>query len=163
VRKMNQPFLSRTAFATLILCLLTGFVVFSSAGASDEVGATGSEPCLTPAPGKPVRKAVLDALRQELKRLHGLKVVFEVRQLKVKDGWAWAHTQPQSPDGADKYEDVSALLNIRDGVWKVAEIPCAEVDNPECLDGPEYFVGLKKRFPGVPTEILPVWPERGKD
>ena len=114
-----------------------------------------SDSNLTPLPGSPLRKAVLDALRQEVKRIHGLDVVFVVKHLKVKNGWAWAHTLPQSPDGTNRYEDVSALLQLQDGAWTVVEIPCGEAENPDCLNGPEYFSGLKKRFPGVPTEIFP--------
>ena len=116
-----------------------------------------SDTNFTPLPGSPLRKALLDALRQDIKRMHGLDVVFVVRHLKVKDGWAWAHTQPQSPDGVNRYEDVSALLELRNGAWTVAEIPCCEVENPDCLNGPEYFVGLRARFPRVPTEIFPDW------
>lgn len=124
-------------------------------GAGPEVGARGTGASLTPAPGNPVRKAVLNALRHDVKDMQGLEVVFVVRHLKVKDGWAWVHAQPQSPDGANRYEDISALLLMRDGTWEVAEIPCTEVDNPDCLDAPDYFAGLKRRFPDVPAEILP--------
>jgi hypothetical protein len=116
-----------------------------------------SDSNLTPPPGSPLRKKVLDALRQEVKRIHGLDVVFVVKHLKVKSGWAWTHTLPQSPDGSNRYEDVSALLQLQDGAWKVVEIPCGEVENPDCLNGPEYFSGLKRRFPDVPTEIFPDW------
>ena len=116
-----------------------------------------SDSDLTPRRGSPLRKAVLDALRQEVKRIHGLDVVFVVKHLKVKNGWAWAHTLPQSPDGSNRYEDVSALLQLQDGAWTVVEIPCGEVENPDCLNGPEYFSELKRRFPGVPSEIFPSW------
>jgi hypothetical protein len=119
----------------------------------DAESATNTE--LIPAPGASVRKAVLDCLREELKRLHGLEVVFVVQHLKVKDGWAWIHVRPQSADGLQHYEDVAALLTMKNGDWTVAEIPCMEVDNPGCLDSPEFFVGLKKRFPKMPTAILP--------
>ncbi len=117
--------------------------------------AQASDSNLTPLPGNPLRKAILDALRQEVKLIHGLDVVFVVKHLKVKNGWAWAHTLPQSPDGSNRYEDVSALLQLQDGAWTVVEIPCGEDENPDCLNGPEYFSGLKRRFPGVPTEIFP--------
>lgn len=116
---------------------------------------SASDSDLTPLPGDAVRAAVLDALRLEVKRNHGLDVVFVVEHLRVKDGWAWVHTRPQSPDGANRYEDVSALLELRDGTWDVAEIPCGEVDNPDCLDSPDYFDGLKGRFPSAPAEIFP--------
>ncbi|KAF0189327.1 MAG: hypothetical protein FD168_582 [Desulfobulbaceae bacterium] len=110
---------------------------------------------LTPAPGTFVRKAILDCVREELKRLHGLEVVFVVQHLKVKDSWAWIHVRPQSADGREHYEDVAALLTMKDGEWTVAEIPCMEVDNLGCPDSPEFFAGLSKRFPKMPAEILP--------
>ena len=119
--------------------------------------AQASESNLTPPPGHVLRKQVLDALRREVKRIHGLDVVFVVRHLKVKDGWAWTHTQPQSPDGSNRYEDISALLHFRNALWEVVEIPCGEVENPDCLNGPEYFKKLKARYPTVPVEIFPDW------
>ena len=112
---------------------------------------------LTPLPGSTLREHVLDALRREVKRIHGLDVVFVVRHLRVKDGWAWAHTLPQSPDGTNRFEDLSALLRIQDGAWKVVEIPCGEAENPECLNGPEYFKGLQERYPTVAVDIFPDW------
>ena len=118
---------------------------------------------LTPPPGSPLRKQVLDALRREVKRTHGLDVVFVVRRLGVKDGWAWVHTLPQSPDGSNRYEDISALLRLRGEAWEVAEIPCGEVDNPDCLNGPSYFVRLRKRFPKAPVEIFPEWARPAAD
>lgn len=145
--KMKRALLSGILLAALLLC--------------SPVQAGDTE--LTPAPASALRKAVLDALRQEIKRLHGLDVVFVVRHLKVKGGWAWAHTQPRSPDGSNRFEDVSALLELRNGAWRVAEIPCTEPGNPDCLNGPEYFVGLRARFPGVPTDIFPEWASTGFD
>ena len=116
-----------------------------------------SEPTLMPLPGNPLRKQVLDALRREVKRIHGLDVVFVVGHLKVKDDWAWVHTLPQSQDGVNHYEDVSALLRLKYGVWTVVEIPCVEEGNPACLNGPEYFETLQERYPNVAVEIFPDW------
>ena len=109
---------------------------------------------LTALPGSPVRRAILDALRQEMKRFGSFKMLFVVRSLKVKDGWAWVHTLPQSPDGKNHYEDVSALLHLKGDTWEVAELACTEEENPQCLSNPDYFLELKKRFPKVPEEIL---------
>lgn len=114
-----------------------------------------SDSAVTPPPGDPVRKEILDALRQEVKRMHGIDVVFVVKHLKVKDGWAWVHALPQSADGKNRYEDTSALMQMDNHQWKVAEIPCTEVDNPECLDGPGYFIRLKELYPKVPIELFP--------
>jgi len=117
-------------------------------------GPRAAGPDLIPPPGSALRQAVLDGVRREVWRLHELDVVFVVRHLKVKDGWAWVHVLPQSRDGAQRYEDMSALLRLRDGVWGVAEIACAEVDNPDCVDGPDFGARLRARFPGVPADIL---------
>ncbi len=105
--------------------------------------------------GSPMRRAVLDALRQKMKRLSGLNMVFVVKYLKVKKGWAWVHTLPQSSDGKNHYEDVSALLHLKNDTWEIAELACTEEKNPKCLSNPNYFLELKKRFPKVPDEILP--------
>jgi hypothetical protein len=114
-----------------------------------------SESVRMPPAGDPVRKAVLDGLRSEVARLHGLEVVFVVGHLRVKDGWAWVGTRPRSRDGASRFEDISALLRLRDGGWQVVEIPCTEVDNPDCLEAPDYFPQLLSRYPGLPVEVLP--------
>ena len=147
VMKKRQKFILGAALATFCLC--------TSLQAADAN--------LTPRPGTPIRKAVLDALRLEVKRIHGLDVVFVVRHLNVKDGWAWVHTQPQSPDGLHRYEDVAALLQLQDDAWTVVEIPCREEENPDCLTGPEYVLHLQERFPNVPIEIFPGWEHGGKD
>ena len=110
---------------------------------------------LAQAPSYPVRKQILDALRLEVKKIHGVETLFVVKYIKVKDNWAWVDTLPQSADGQSHYEDISALLHSENGIWKVVEIPCTEVENPECLDDPNYFRKLKKRFPKLPKQILP--------
>ena len=161
--KQNRKFILGATLAALCLCASSGYVHPSGLKDGDQEAVVGSDSNLTPLPGNPIRKAILDALRQEVKRIHGLDVVFVVRHLKTKDGWAWAHTLPQSRDGSNRYEDVSALLRLQDGAWTVVEIPCGEVENPECLNGPEYFVGLQGRFPGVTTEIFPSWARGVKD
>jgi hypothetical protein len=110
---------------------------------------------LTPSVGDPVRQAVIDGLRREMAALHGMDLVFVVESLKVQNGWAWIVTLPQSPDGTNRYEGVSALLRLVDGVWKVADLPCTEEDDPECLGDADYYERLLIRYPGVPREILP--------
>ncbi len=105
--------------------------------------------------GSPARKAILNAVRKQIKAMHHLDVIFVVRYLKAKNGWAWAHLLPQSHDGKSRYEDISALLHQKDGVWHVVEIPCAEEENPACITHPRYFLNLHKRFPDIPIEILP--------
>ena len=153
---MKHRHLSRTAAAVVSLIVIVG----------TSVPCTGSEMHKTTAsnrthfspsvfPGSPVRKAILDALRKEIKRLHGLDVVFVVEYMKVRDGWCWVDTLPQSADGMNHYEGVSALLHRDGSGWKVVELACTEEENPECLSNPKYFKLLKARFPKVPEEILP--------
>ena len=114
-----------------------------------------SNGCFTPEKGTQMRKDILDVLRQEVKSIHGVDVIFVVEHLKVQDGWAWVHALPQSLDGMNKYEDINALLELQNGKWRVMELPCAEVENPECLGDPSYFLKLKQRFPDMPEGILP--------
>ena len=109
----------------------------------------------TPQKGTTERKEILDALREKMYEMHHLEVIFVVKYMKVFNGWAWVHTLPQSPDGKNKYEDVLALIHKENNGWQVKEIPCTEIENPECIDSEDYFTNLKKRFPDMPVCILP--------
>lgn len=109
----------------------------------------------TPARGSAERKAILDALREEVQRLHHIRVIFVVPYMKVQQGWAWVHVRPQSPDGKNRYEDILALIHKGDNRWKVVEMPSMEEDNLDYVGSSAYFKSLKKKFPGVPTAIFP--------
>lgn len=108
----------------------------------------------------PERTAILGALRAWVKNNLDLKVVFVVKHLKVKNGWAWIHTIPQSPDGKNHYEDISALLRKGNGCWAVVAVPsgeCAATDDPEkiCTEEWERFIKVVTQAPFyVPGEIL---------
>jgi hypothetical protein len=108
----------------------------------------------TPPKGSLERAAIMNALREEVQRTKNVKVLFIVRMLKLKDGWAWTVTMPISKDGANHYEDVIALLHKEAGRWQVKEIVCTEVEMPGCADDPDFFEGLAQRFPNAPKEIL---------
>ncbi|NTW52551.1 MAG: hypothetical protein HGB22_08185 [Chlorobiaceae bacterium] len=110
----------------------------------------------SPATGSAERREILDAMRRKVKELHRFDVIFTVKAMKVSDGWAWVHTLPRSKDGISAYEDFYALLHRTHGRWSVAEIPCTEPENPECIDSPGYFRKLAARFPGLPASIFPV-------
>lgn len=131
----------------IILLILAIFVVVSL-------------PCIcsaeevhTPPVGSAERKAILNTLRAEVKENFDLEVAFVVKWLKVKDGWAWADTEPQSCDGKNRYEPFLALLEKREGIWVIAEIPSLEEDSPPVDD--VYFNRLIERFPGLPREVFP--------
>jgi hypothetical protein len=138
-----------------IICLLLAFMSLSVVITNLPASADSGPGAYTPQPGSAERRAILDALRMWVKQQHHLEVIFVVTHLKVKNGYAWVHTLPQSKDGSSRYEDISALLKKDQGRWEVAEIPCAEVDNPDCIGDPGYFDGLKRRFPEMPEDILP--------
>jgi hypothetical protein len=143
------------ALAVIFFCFCIGSFVFPDRGVCEKNEPSVSSG-LVPPLGSSLRKEVLNALRREMIRVHGIKMVFRVRYLKVKDGWAWIETLPQSPDGSNQYEDVSALLNLQGRNWQVVEMACAEEENPDCLTSREYFVKLTERFPKVPIDILPI-------
>ncbi len=140
-------------FMFIVTIVITSFGMnFCLAKDTDNI----SKECFTPEKGTQIRKDILDVLRQEVKSMHGVDVVFVVEHLKVQDGWAWVHAFPQSPDGMSRYEDINALFKLQNGEWKIVELPCAEEENPECLGDPSYFLKLKQRFPNMPQQILPV-------
>jgi len=108
-----------------------------------------SEP-YTPLKGSPERKAILGALREELKRFpnkepsgigfeykredvgvakwfieEGKEVIFIVNHLKVVDNWAWIETEPRSPDGMNNYKPIEALFHKEKGKWVKKHVkPC---------------------------------------
>jgi len=152
---MKHHYFSLLTVATIGLFTLASVSVpCMGSEVNSKIGQSSTDTSLIVLPGSPLRRAILDVLRQEIMHLQWLKVVFVVKSLKVKDGWAWVHTLPQSPDGKNHYEDISALLHIKNGTWEVAELACTEEENPKCLSSPEYFSELKKRFPKMPVEIL---------
>ena len=143
------------------LVLLIVFMITSCSQPSNIASTTGNtahfhaETGLGLSPVNPERRAILHALRQRLQGLLGTDLVFAVKYLKAKDGWAWIHALPRSSDGKNHYEDVFALLHRQKGVWSVEELACTEEGSPACMDNPAYYSGLKRRFPGIPGEILP--------
>jgi len=109
----------------------------------------------TPPKGSIERKAILDALRKDCPVN---EIVFIVNHLKVKDGWAWIETNPQSPDGRNKFEPLNALLHKEKGKWIIKNVqPCCGecADDPECADIKRYYKKLMREFPTAPKDIFP--------
>jgi|YNPBryantNP2012_1023418.scaffolds.fasta_scaffold02273_8 hypothetical protein len=131
-----------------LFCLMV-----SSAFAEDAIS-----PSAGLAKGSQERKAILDALRKALSPLISDRIVFVVKHLKVKNGWAWVETYPQSPDGTAKYEPVDALLHKEGNEWVVKAMrPCCGeyADDPDCVDIKRYYRKLMREFPSVPAGIFP--------
>lgn len=110
-----------------------------------------AEEAVTPALGRVERKAVLDAMREDIWNRFGLEVVFVVRRMKVNGGWCLALTEPQSKDGSERYEPHGALLEKKCDLWAVREImPLVEEAGQE-----SWFSLMKEKYPGLPEDIFP--------
>ncbi len=148
-----------------ILCILLFCLVFCAALFNEPAFAGQKEKraevkvgAYTPPPGSPERKEILDALRQMVKNMSGLDVVFVIKYFKVQDSWAWIQTEPQSADGKSHYEPISGLLKKENGAWKYLYGPpeggvCEE--DPDCADPERFFRKLKSKYPSAPPGIFP--------
>lgn len=116
------------------------------------------EAVLTPAPGSPDRKAILDVLRELVPQWRGQKAVFLVRHMKVSQGWAWVEADPRSADGSQHYEPLECLLQKTPQKWEIRECrPCCGdcEDDPDCRDKERYYRKLRSKFPKAPRGIFP--------
>jgi hypothetical protein len=120
-------------------------------------GQVAGDTVLTPGPGSPERRAILDALRAEMRRFDRRPVEFVVRHLRVQSGWAWLAADPQSPGGRSRYEREAALLVRRAGRWQVvARMPAAgEREGTPLERDCAWFADLLTRFRSVPRAVLP--------
>jgi len=133
----------------------------------------------TPPKGSPERKAILDALREELKRFpdkepsgigfeykredvgvakgfieEGKEVIFIVNHLKVVDNWAWIEVT-----GKNYYIVIDSLLYKDKGKWVVkglvqpTRVACLD---KECVDVNAYiYKRFMEKFPLAPVDIFP--------
>jgi len=137
----------RKCFATvLLLAVLVCPILPGTAGAC------GKE-AVTPPFGSALRHAILAPLRATLRENLQVEAVFVVRWLKVKNGWAWIETDPQSKDGHARYEPFAALLKREGEAWTIVDIPAMEEDSPP-VDG-TYFKKLLDLHPGLLPEVFP--------
>ncbi len=145
----------------VVLCTSTPEVTHAADEFSRAVPAAGgpaqTRAAYTPARGSTERKAILHALRSNMRRSDSRPVVFVVRHLKLQNGWAWLQVEPQSPDGRSRYEGEAALLQRRGGRWQVVErMPAlGEREGTSQEADCAYFEQLRTRFRSVPLAILP--------
>jgi hypothetical protein len=116
-----------------------------------------------PKPGSKERKVVLDAIRAPLEKELHRPVIFQVRELRLKDGWAFLSAEPQQPSGrpldytGTKYAELIkqgmfdssglfALLRQKKGRWTVVEYALGPTD--------VTWDGWDQRH-GCPRAILP--------
>jgi hypothetical protein len=98
----------------------------------------------TPAAGTPERRLLMDALRLRMQRELNRPMIFEVRQLRVLGGWAFAEVVPRKPDGSPfdyrgtpmqealdegAMDEASvALLRRAGGAWRVVKLAIGPTD-----------------------------------
>ena len=102
----------------------------------------------TPPEGSAEREAIFAAMRQ------GREIqdqVFVTTHFKVQDNWAWVTADPQSKDGANRYEPESWLLQKTAEGWRVLAQPCQEAD---CVWKDEV-AKIRAQFPQAPEAIFP--------
>jgi hypothetical protein len=117
--------------AASTLCrLLLPVLLLAGAHAASAQGRPHSPPR-----GSPERQALMDALRETVRRELGKPAVFEVRELRVLGDWAFADVSPRKPDGSpfdyrgtpmeeawrEGFMDdgMFAVLRRQDGRWRV--------------------------------------------
>ncbi|EGV15952.1 hypothetical protein [Thiocapsa marina] len=140
----------------LLLLLLSCCAPYYGVACAHDATAA-SDGITTAPPGSRERRAILDALRAELSPFTGPDLVFVVDVLRVRAGWAWIEAAPQSRDGANRYEDVTALLHKEDGRWVVKLLgPCGEAQDQEsACDEDTDPERLMERFPTLPPDLVP--------
>jgi len=103
----------------------------------------------SPRPGTTTRRAVLNALRPSIEQMAGHDVEFMVDSIQAACGWARVIVRPQAPgDRGNGYEPVDALLQRSNGVWRLRQIACTEVDCDPAAD--QY----RRLYPDLPRSLL---------
>lgn len=74
--------------------LLLALLLLGSARAAEAQGRPH-----TPPRGSAERQALMDALRETVRREVGKPAIFEIRELRVLGEWAFADVSPRNPDG----------------------------------------------------------------
>jgi hypothetical protein len=120
----------------------------------------------TPAEGSAERTAIMDGLRRHWqttrnpddgKPFRG-KITFKVNYLKVHNGWAWAYAEPRSSLPKEGFPENSGfLLQLTAGRWEVMKLPTMDDNGDGTFNpSPADVARIKKMYPSVPADIIPV-------
>jgi hypothetical protein len=135
--------------------LVVGFVLISL-NASLHAGDDGVH---TPPVGSAERDGVLAALHAEYTTGSGSAVKFKVNYFKVHNGWAWINVTPLDPNGKIEGEDWPSLLQEKNGKWTIIDLIAIANDIEDPVGpmdpSPKFLREVQKRYPGVPSDILP--------
>ena len=104
----------------------------------------GAQQVTMPKPGDPLRKTLFNAMRPTFERELKQKVIFQVDQIRVYQGWAFLSGEPRRPDQgplvykrtaygdavrADLFSyDYNALLHKSGGRWKLVTYSIGATD-----------------------------------
>lgn len=137
----------------ILRCSLAAVVVLlgSTPGWCDEVH--------TPKVGSAERKEIMDTLRGEYTTGSGANVKFQVKHLKVHNGWAWVNVVPLDPSGKPEGEEWPSLLQQKGSKWVFIDLIAiaAAIDDPVGPMDPsaKFLKAVQKKHPGVPSDIFP--------
>jgi hypothetical protein len=113
----------------------------------------------TPAKGSPERTAILDAVREEYKEGADHPAQFKVNYLKVHKGWAWIDVTPLDASGKQVADPAPLLFYNDQGKWTAKDLNDVGINNDTDHGphdpSPKYIKALQKKYPGVPTDIIP--------
>jgi len=101
----------------------------------------------TPKKGSPERKAILDAVRKHRK---APDEVYTPTEFNVLKGWAYVAARDPSDPEVDT-EAFEVILHKSGKAWKVVD----EVSHIEGSDYNQELKRIRKRFPALPSAILP--------
>jgi hypothetical protein len=122
-----------------------------------------ASPVETPAKGSPLRRAILDGLREskvmrDLSQAWHAKIIFTDVHIRRSGDWAWVAVSPMSEkDSTQKTESFTAVMRESQGQWALVEfvpdsIPSAEDPEKEFRDWRTEFM---KKHPECPAAIFP--------
>jgi hypothetical protein len=135
--------------------LVVGFALVSVAASL----CAGDDGVHTPPVGSAERDGVLAALHADYTTGSGSAVKFKVNYFKVHNGWAWINVTPLDPSGKIEGEDWPSLLQEKNGKWTMIDLIAIanDIDDPvgPMDPSPKFLREVRKRYPGVPSDILP--------
>jgi len=113
----------------------------------------------TPAEGSAERQAIMDAVRAEYEGGDDKPSRFKVNYLKAHKGWAWINVTPLNADGNQVGEEAPLLFQSDNGKWASRDLNDVGLEG-EGHEGPhdpspKYIKALQKKYPGMPTDIIP--------
>ena|SRR5437764_5179335 len=156
-----------TRFLMLAVGSCLGLVVLTPVTASTTTQPEAvADKLHTPAEGSAEREAILDGVRKHWQasrnpddgKTYRGKITFHVSYLKAHNGWAWVYSDPRSSLPKERFPENSGfLLQLKAGRWEVMKLPQMDDNGDGAFDpSPADFQRIKKMYPSIPTDIIPI-------